>query len=172
MVRDGEALRQAHGGDAGYLPEQPDDELYNPCQYGPELSREFRGLRVWLPLKLYGLKRFRAALREKRELALMAAEAVRDTAELTLVAPPELSLLAFQICWPGAGLDERNEATRELLDRVLARQHVLLTGTTVGRRFLGRICVLCFRTRAERMEQCLQDLREEARAVVKRRRRS
>ena len=63
LVRDGEALRAAHAATAGYLPETPDrNEFYDPSEYGPELSRDFRGLRVWLPLSLFGAARFRAAL--------------------------------------------------------------------------------------------------------------
>ena len=62
LVRDGAVLRRAHEATAGYLPGRPDgDEFYDPHQYGPELSRGFPGLRVWLCVKLYGAGRFRAA---------------------------------------------------------------------------------------------------------------
>ena len=47
LVRDGEALRALHSATAGYLPENQGD-FYDPAQYGPELSRGFPGLRVWL----------------------------------------------------------------------------------------------------------------------------
>ena len=67
LVRDGAALRRAHEATASYLPGPPEsDDFYDPHQYGPELSRGFPGLRVWLCVKLYGAGRFRAALEEKR----------------------------------------------------------------------------------------------------------
>jgi len=71
LVRDGRALRAVHSATAGYLPENQ-DEFYDPAQYGPELSRGFPGLRVWLSVKLFGAARYRAAVAEKRALALWA----------------------------------------------------------------------------------------------------
>jgi aromatic-L-amino-acid decarboxylase len=173
LVRDGAALRAVHGASAAYLPDGPEgDEFYDPSQHGPELSRPFRGLRVWLCLKLLGAAKLRAALEEKRALALEACERVRRIPQLVLVAPPQLSLFAFHLTWPGATLEQENRATRELLERVAARGKVLITGCVVddGRvddgRFLGRVCVLSFRTRRERVETCIRHLEQEAAAVL------
>jgi aromatic-L-amino-acid decarboxylase len=170
LVRDGEALRAAHQADAGYLPPLPDDELYNPCQFGPELSRPYRGLRAWLALKLFGAERFRAALREKRELALIAASQLDELDAVRLLEPPALSLFAFHLDWQGATLEEQNEATLALMQRTTARKRVMLTGSQSGDRFWGRVCVLCFRTRKRHVDWCVEDLRAEAEAIVLERR--
>ena len=54
---------------ADYLPAMPHpDDFYDPSQHGPELSRGFPGLRVWLSVKLYGAAAFRDAIAEKRAL--------------------------------------------------------------------------------------------------------
>ena len=72
-MRDGAALRAAHEATADYLPAMPHpDDFYDPSQHGPELSRGFPGLRVWLSVKLFGAAAFRAAIAEKRALALDA----------------------------------------------------------------------------------------------------
>ena len=111
LVRDGAALRAAHGVTAGYLPGTPDpDEFYDPSQYGPDLSRGFQGLRVWLPLKLFGAARFKSALAEKHTLALEAADRISRLPGVVMVAPPQLSLFAFHVTWPGASLAEENAA--------------------------------------------------------------
>ena len=61
LVRDGAALRAAHEATAAYLPQVPHPEdYYDPSQHGPELSRGFPGLRVWLSVKLFGTAAFRA----------------------------------------------------------------------------------------------------------------
>ena len=74
LVRDGAALRAAHEATAPYLPAMPHPEdFYDPSQHGPELSRGFPGLRVWLSVKVFGAAAFRAALVEKRALTLDAA---------------------------------------------------------------------------------------------------
>jgi len=71
LVRDGAALRAAHEATASYLPAMPHpQDFYDPSQHGPELSRGFPGLRVWLSVKLHGSAAFRDAIAEVRALAL------------------------------------------------------------------------------------------------------
>jgi aromatic-L-amino-acid decarboxylase len=152
LVKDGAALRRSHEGHAGYLPPLPDEDFHNPSQYGPELSRPFRGLRVWLAIKLFGAARFRAALEEKRALAVECAERFRAIDRIALLDEPALSLFAFRV-------DDDDATTAELLERVNAKRRVMLTGSTVEGRYYGRVCVLCFRTRHEQIDQCVEDTR-------------
>jgi len=159
LVRDGATLRAAHAGTASYLPDPAAEEFMDPAQYGPELSRDFRGLRLWLTLQLFGVARFRAALSEKRALAVHAAERIAALPGVELVAPPQLSLFGFQLTRAGDTLEQRNARTRALLAGVNARQRVFLTGCSVDDgRFLARVCVLAFRTRAERVQACVDDV--------------
>jgi aromatic-L-amino-acid decarboxylase len=168
LVRDGAALRAVHGVHASYLPPGADAEFYDPAQHGPELSRGFPGLRVWLTIKLFGAARVRAALAEKRELAVAAAEALARLPGIVLVAPPQLSLLAFRLEPPGAAPPEQDAATRRLLERVNARGRVMLTGCTTGGHFLARICVLSFRTRRRHVEAAVEQIGEEAAVILDR----
>ena len=85
---------------------------------------------------------------------------------MVIAAQPQLSLLAFHLAWPGSTVAEQNTATRELLERVTRRGRVMLTGCEAGGRFLGRICVLSFRTHAEHIDACVQHLAEEAPALI------
>ena len=165
LVRDGEVLRGVHSSTAGYLPPNQ-DEFYDPAQYGPELSRGFPGLRVWLTMKIFGAAKYRAAIAEKRELAVWAAEQVARIPGVVIDAAPQLSLFAFHLEGPAlTTIDAQNEATRALVERVTQRGKVMLTGCTVGERFLARVCVLSFRTRRAMIETCVQHLREEAAAI-------
>src|SRR6266571_5036267 len=102
VVRDGGALRRAHGMHADYLPALPqENDLIDFSEVSPELSRPFRGLRVWLPLKMLGLAPFRRALDEKLDLTAWAADELRKTPGIEVVAEPALSLLAFRLRRPG-----------------------------------------------------------------------
>jgi aromatic-L-amino-acid decarboxylase len=166
LVRDGSVLREVHGMRAGYLPPEADLEFYDPSQYGPELSRGFPGLRVWLTIKTFGAERLRAAIAEKRALAVAAAGQLARVPGIAMVAPPQLSLLAFRIEPPGASPSEQDEATRRLLDRVNARGQVMLTGCSMDERFLARVCVLSFRTRRRHVETAVEQIIEEAAAVI------
>jgi aromatic-L-amino-acid decarboxylase len=166
LVRDGEALRALHSSTAGYLPANQ-DEFYDPAQYGPELSRGFPGLRVWLSVKLFGAAKYRAAVAEKRELAVWAAEQVARIPGMVMDAPPQLSLFAFHLTGRGLeSLAQQNAATQELMERVTRRGRVMLTGAMVGDRYLGRVCVLSFRTRRAEMEACVRDLTEVTAALL------
>jgi aromatic-L-amino-acid decarboxylase len=166
LVRDGSALRTVHGGGASYLPPAADEEFYDPAQYGPELSRGFPGLRVWLTIKIFGTARLRAAIAEKRALAVAAAGRLARAPGIVLAAPPQLSLLAFCLGTPGASPAAGDQMTRRLLERVNARGRVLLTGCTVDGRFLARVCVLSFRTRARLVETAVEQILEEAERLL------
>ncbi len=166
LVRDGAALRALHSSTAGYLPENQ-DEFYDPAQYGPDLSRGFPGLRVWLTVKLFGAAKYRAAIAEKRELAVWAAEQVAQIPGIVIDALPHLSLFAFHVAGRGIEtLEQQNAATQSLMECVTRRGDVMLTGAMVGDRYLGRVCVLGFRTRRAVMERCVRQLAEETAALL------
>lgn len=166
LVRDGSALRAVHAATAGYLPETQ-AEFYDPAQYGPELSRGFPGLRVWMAVKMFGAACYRAAIAEKRELAVWAAERVARIPGLVIDAPPQLSLFAFHVEAPNLTTqEERNRATARLMERVTQRGRVMLTGCTIDGRHLARVCVLSFRTHLAQMEACVEDLSAETAAIL------
>src|ERR1700730_5699290 len=134
------------------------DDFYDPSQHGPELSRPFPGLRVWLTVKLFGTAAFRAAIAEKRALALDAARRVAALPGLVIDAAPELSLFAFHLTWPGASREDEDAATRRLMDDTTNRGRVMVTGCTAQGRFLGRVCVLSFRTHQPQIDALVDDL--------------
>ncbi len=161
VVRDADRLRRAHAMQAAYLPPmQEDAELVDFCDLGPELSRDFRGLRVWLPIKMHGAQAFREALDEKLDLASAARDEIAAMPNMQIVAEPALSLFAFRLgpgCGKdGAALDAHN---RKLLQIINGRQRAFVTGTTTPVGFVIRVCVLSFRTHADRMEMLLEDVR-------------
>jgi aromatic-L-amino-acid decarboxylase len=159
LVRNGDALRRAHAIDASYLPPmQQDPDLVDFCLYSPELSRDFRGLRVWLPVKMHGIEPFRKNLEEKLELAAWATEELRSLPGIEIVAEPQLSLVAFRLTRPGLNPETEDEINRQLIRKVNARKRVYLTGTTLRGRFVVRICVLSFRTHFDRMKAALEDI--------------
>ena len=168
LVRDGDALRRAHTLGADYLPpDQTDPDLVDFHQISPELSRPFRGLRVWLPVKMHGIGPFREALDEKLDLTLRAADRVREIEDMEILAEPRLSLFAFRWKPPGEELseDELNRLNRELLERINDRKRVHLTGTRLHGRFALRICVLSVRTHRERVEMAVEDIRAAVREM-------
>ena len=128
-------------------------DLINFSEISPELSRDFRGLRAWLPIKMHGIAPFRELLDEKLDLARWICEELEKIDGIEIVAPPQLSIVAFR-------LDGTNELNRQLLARINAAKRVFLSGTTIGDRFVLRICVLSFRTHLDRMQEALSDIED------------
>lgn len=157
LVRDAAALRHAHRGSADYLQDLSGESVdHGFADLSPELSRDFRGLRIWLPLQLHGVDAFREALIEKRALALLAYRELLADGRFEIVDEPQLSVVAFR-------LRDRSDADNaELLRRVNARKRVFLSSTRVRGRYLLRICVLSFRTHEDRVRDAVNSLREEA----------
>ena len=159
LVRDGAALRAAHEATADYLPAMPHPEdFYDPSQHGPELSRGFPGLRVWLSVKLFGAAAFRGAIAEKRALTLEAFRRVAALPGIVIDAEPELSLFAFHLTWPGASLADQDAATRALMEKTTERGRVMVTGCATHGRALGRVCVLSFRTHQPQIDALIEDM--------------
>jgi aromatic-L-amino-acid decarboxylase len=171
LVRDGEQLRRAHAAAADYLQDfdamDRAGEPPSPAEYGPELSRAYRGLRVWLPLMLHGTRAFRDALAEKLALtermytglqALIAAGA-----PLEIVAAPQLTVVPFRLQRrEGEALATWNARNAALLQAVNAGQRVYLSSTALpvadGLAFTLRACVLSFRTHAQHVDACVEDV--------------
>jgi len=157
IARDGRRLREAHHLDANYLQDVGEEgEIPSFSDYSPELSRDFRGLRVWLPVKLHGLQAFRAALDEKLDLARFFYEQLRDDDRFELPWEPALSVVPFRL--RGA----ENETNHALLERINASRRVFLSSTTLSGRFTLRVCILSHRSHRDRVEECLEIVKRAA----------
>jgi aromatic-L-amino-acid decarboxylase len=166
IVRDGAALRLAHQSQADYLQDlAPDSELPNYSDYSPELSREFRGLRVWLPLQLHGVSAFREALDEKLDLARHIHESLSEIPGLEVPSEPDLSIVAFRSSGTTTDVDP-DEINRRLLDRINASGRVFLSSTVLDGRFTLRAAVLSHRTHRERIDEAIEIIRSSVTALV------
>jgi aromatic-L-amino-acid decarboxylase len=81
-------------------------------------------------------------------------------------AAPELSLFAFHLTWPGASRADEDRATRALMDDTTKRGRVMITGAVARGRYLGRVCVLSFRTHRAAIDALVEDLAASIRALV------
>jgi aromatic-L-amino-acid/L-tryptophan decarboxylase len=163
LVRDGARLRDAHHVEATYMQDvHADDLIPSFTHYGPELSRDFRGLRVWLPVKLHGLNAFRDALDEKLDLTRLVYDELSATPGFELPWEPDLSIVPFRYRFRHGDPDETN---RRLLEEINASKRVFLTSTRVDGRFTLRVCILSHRTHRDRVEECIEIIRRAAVSV-------
>lgn len=152
LVRDEARLRAAHVADGDYL--QDLDHGTGVPDYsdlGPELTREFRGLRIWLPLHLHGVAAFRAELDEKHDLARHLRAALADIPDVE-VLPSDLSVVVFRS-------SHGDEAGERLFARINESRRFFLSSTRLGGRFTLRICVLSHRTHREHVDEVIELIR-------------
>jgi aromatic-L-amino-acid decarboxylase len=154
LARDGAKLRAAHEGHADYLPALSDDpSLPDLSSFTPELTRDFRGLRLWLPLHLHGVDAFVAALDEKLDLANFVYDELKGEGDLQLPWSPHLSLVAFRPT-ADSGIDPA-----ELLARINSDGRLWLSSAPVrGDTFL-RVCILSHRSHPMRMKEGVDVIR-------------
>ncbi|HET7482875.1 MAG TPA: aminotransferase class I/II-fold pyridoxal phosphate-dependent enzyme [Actinomycetota bacterium] len=151
LVRDGSLLKAAHQVGASYLPHSSDDAaIPDFSDYTPELSRDYRGLRVWMPLWLHGVGAFRDALDEKLDLTRIVYDALRSAPDLEVPWEPDLTVVAFR---PKRG---GNAATEALLDRINASKRIFISPTVVGGRLTLRVCIVSHRTHRERIDEGIE----------------
>jgi aromatic-L-amino-acid decarboxylase len=157
LVRDGDLLRRGHEIDAPYLQDAAGQhDLPNYADYSPELTRENRGLGMWLPLHLHGVAAFRAALDEKLDLARVVYEVLTADARMDVPWEPPLSTVVFRL------RDRDDAVNRALLDRINASKRIVLSSTNLGDRLYLRVCVLAHRTHRDRIDEAVHIIRTSA----------
>ena len=92
-----DTLKRTHSMDAEYLHDVRAQTSPNFSDLSPELSRDFRGLRIWLPLVLHGVAAFQAAIEEKLMLTRWAYDQLKDDPRFEILDEPQLSVIAFRL---------------------------------------------------------------------------
>jgi aromatic-L-amino-acid decarboxylase len=163
LVKDGDCLRRAHTITADYMQDQftPEGEV-NFTEHSPELSRSFRGLQVWLPLKLFGLQAFRENLAEKLQLTQWMYHRFLEEPGFECLSVPELSVIAFRYRPQRGDLESFN---RRLLENIVKSKKLLLSSTLLREQFVIRICILSFRTHQAEVEEAFEIITAAAREL-------
>lgn len=166
LVKNSKQLNATHFYQANYMQDAlPDSEEPSPADLSPELTKHFRGLRMWLPLKLHGVKPFRACLEEKLLLAKYFHTEVRRLGFET-GPDPELSVVTYRFV-PRHG--NANAFNKKLLHAVRKDGRVFISSTMLEGKFTLRFACLSFRTHVSTVNILLQVLKSEVARLEKRR---
>jgi aromatic-L-amino-acid/L-tryptophan decarboxylase len=152
-TRHPEAFRDAFSVVPEYL--RTKDDVVSFSEYGPELGRRFRALKLWAVLRCYGAEGLRARIRESVRLAELFESWVRDEPGWQLVAPREFSV----VCFRRDASDEENEA---LMHRVNERGTIFLSHTKLEGRYVLRLAVGNEPTTEDDVRTAWDELREAA----------
>jgi aromatic-L-amino-acid decarboxylase len=152
LVRDPTALRRAFEITPDYLAEaSAHGGEVNFSDYGIQLTRTTRALKIWLSVRTFGVDAFRATIDRMLDLAELAATRVRALPDLELASPPSLGIVCFR-----RRFDEREDERNAQLVAALEKTGTALVSATRlhGRRAI-RMCVLNYTTLAADVEHVL-----------------
>lgn len=163
LVKDGELLRRAHMLTAEYLQDYttPEGEV-NATEYSPELTRSYRGLRVWLPLKLFGVQAFRENLSEKLHLTKWMYQRFLEEPGFECMSAPDLSVIAFRYHPREGDVDSFN---RQLQEKIVRSKKLFLSSTLLNGEFVIRVCILSFRTHQAEVEEAFEIIKKAAKKL-------
>ncbi|MFP3913850.1 MAG: pyridoxal phosphate-dependent decarboxylase family protein [Actinomycetota bacterium] len=151
LVRDRSVLVDANSGRGAYLQDHWEDEL-DFSSLGPELTRPYRGMHVWLPLQLHGVAAFRTELDEALDLAEHAYDRLRRAEWVEKLWRPDLSIVAFRC--------PDDQRSRRALEAANGSGHVFLSSTSVDGRYVLRLAILNRRTELAHVDTAIDLLAE------------
>jgi glutamate/tyrosine decarboxylase-like PLP-dependent enzyme len=153
LVRDGAAHKNAFALPAAYLQRAGRGLAAGspwPCDFGPDLSRGFRALKVWFTLKVFGVDAIGASISRTCALARYLEARIAATPELELMAPVELNIVCFRYRRDGFNEEECNRINGEIVVRLQESGVVAPSTTKIGGRTAIRAAIVNHRTsRAE-----------------------
>ena len=138
------------------------DAALSPSDLSLELTRPFRGPRMWFPLKMFGLKPFRASLNEKIWLARYFHQELSRMEGFETGPYPDLSIVIYRYL-PKAG--DANAFNKRLQEAVHEDGRVFTTSTMIAGKYTLRLAVLNFRTHRETIDYLLELLQRKAREL-------
>jgi len=143
LLRDAELLKKAFRFMPEYLRDvhRHQDEVH-PADYGIQLTRSFRALKVWLSLRTFGLDAFRAAIDHGFELAEVAERELRSRPGWEILSPAQMGMVSFHYT-------AREVSYSAIVDAMLRDGYAFLSSTKLGGITALRLCTINPRTTIE-----------------------
>lgn len=142
--------------------------------YGLQLSRQFRALKIWMSLKQYGIQKYGRLINQNIYLARYMAALVDESSDFEAASPATLSIFCFRyfpedLRQKYQGVDQLQEEKIEeylnRLNRVIAEemrtdQRAVLSSTVLGNKYVLRTCIVNYRTTKQDIKDILTIVRE------------
>ena len=161
FVRDRTALLRSFGASAEILKASHDDAVVNYRDWGIQLGRRFRALKLWFVIRSYGVEGLQAMLREHIRLGRVFASWVSEHEQFELIGDAPLATVCFRQTGRG-DLDAQNQ---RLLARLNAGGRIFLTGTRLKGKYVLRLALGHLTTREEAVRRAWELIVEGARTT-------
>ena len=152
LIKDKEAVFHSHHYTADYMQDAISTDMQiNPSDVSPELTKHFRGLRMWLPLQIHGLEPFKASFEEK---LLLTTYFRNKLTELGFKVGPKPDLTISYFWYPSEGIDE-NKFNQKLMEFIHTDGDVFLSSTKIEGKFVIRMAILSIRTKKATIDKAM-----------------
>ena len=141
FTRRPDALRHSFTYIRPYLETSHDDEIDNLANYGPQLGRRFRGLKLWFVIRAYGVRGMQDIIRRHIELAADFERWVTASPDFEMTAPRKFSTVCFRARPAGTFPQDLNMVNARLLHEVNASGDAFISQTIVGETYMLRLAI-------------------------------
>lgn len=161
LVRDGEMHRATFASEGPYITRMPRGLAAGEpwfTDYGPDLSRGFRALKVWFTIKEHGTRGLAAAIERNCEQACYLQSQLTQSPAFEPVAPVQLNIVCFRPVMPDRSAEEIDRLTDECVIELQESGLVVISSTTVAGRRAMRVCITNHRSERRDFDLLLEAL--------------
>jgi aromatic-L-amino-acid decarboxylase len=148
-----------------YLKTGVDAEVKNYRDWGIQLGRRFRALKLWFVIRSYGVEGLQNVVREHIRLAGMVKNWVEQDERFELMAPVPVSLVCFRLN-DGRDEDQLNELNKEFLERLNQTGKLLLTQTSLREKYVVRMSIAARLTKEKHVQEAWELIRTTAEELL------
>lgn len=159
LVRDRRLLHDAFTIHPEYLQDvHRDREAVNFCDYGIQLTRGFRALKLWMSIQVFGMDAFRQAVDRGFDLAETAAAILRESPCWEVTTPAQMGVVSFRYVVPGRTEEELDDLQIRIVEGLRAEGFALATSTRLRGRTALRLCTINPRTTDEDIRATIEHM--------------
>jgi aromatic-L-amino-acid decarboxylase len=144
-----------------YLRTPEQEKVRSGSDYGIQLGRRFRALKLWMVMRYFGHEGLAARIREHCRVARLFASWVDESPDWELLAPVPLALVCFRARPEDVAPEELDALNEAIMHRVNASGRALLSHTRLNDKLTLRLSVGNIRTTEQHVRQVWQLLNEE-----------
>jgi glutamate/tyrosine decarboxylase-like PLP-dependent enzyme len=160
LIKNGDAHRNAFSIVPNYLLHHERGLASGPepiNNYGMELSRGFKALKVWMSLKEHGLKKYVSLIRQNIAQAFFLESLIKEHEELELITPVTMNIVCYRYLMPGLTLDQVNLLNKEILMNLQERGIASPSYTILNEKYAIRVAITNHRSRKEDFELLIKE---------------
>mgnify|MGYP001412541401 CR=1 FL=1 len=141
FTRKPDILKRAFSLSAEYLKTNQDDEVENLMDYGIQLGRRFRSLKLWFIIRYFGVDGLSSRIKNHINLAQEFANWIKAEEDFELMAPVPFSTVCFRYNPKNKNEDELNIINEKLLEKINASGKLFLSHTKLNGKFVIRLTI-------------------------------